>query len=92
MTDQYDGPLMAQQILRLQKECDALRLDAERYRYLRIRCYRYAWPNDEHGRTMHLSFTVSGIWPDNHDPQMLDGNVAAAAMLLDGCIDAARKG
>ena len=29
MSDQYDGPLMAQQILRLQKECGALKAERD---------------------------------------------------------------
>ena len=64
----------------LRAERDALLADAERYRYLRIHCYRYKWPNNEHDRAMHLSFTVSGIWANNHDPEVLDG-----------CIDTARE-
>ena len=68
------------EIEQLKAERDALLADAERYRYLRIHCYRYRWPNNEHDRAMHLSFTVSGIWANNHDPEVLDG-----------CIDTARE-
>ena len=35
MSDQYDGPAMARQIIRLQAENEKLRADAERYRWLR---------------------------------------------------------
>jgi len=46
MSDQYDGPLMAQQILRLQAECAALKADAERYRHLCERVPDPAWLNN----------------------------------------------
>jgi hypothetical protein len=68
------------EIKRLEAERDALKADAERYRYLRKHCYKQKWPNSEFDRAMHLSFTVSGIWANNHDPEVLDG-----------CIDTARE-
>ena len=86
MSEQYDGNMMAQTIIRLRDqvaklkaERDAYKADAERYRYLRNNCYKQKWPNNEIDRAMHLSFTVSGIWSDNLDPAVLDG-----------CIDVAR--
>lgn len=71
---------LEQRFKEVEAERDALKADAERYRYLRIHCYRYKYPNNEHDRAMHLSFTVSGIWANNHDPEVLDG-----------CIDTARE-
>ena len=46
--------------------------DAERYQYLREYCYSVKYPNSEFDYAMHLSFTVSGIWADNTNPQVLD--------------------
>lgn len=54
-------------------ENEALRRDAERYRWLRTNCYSDKYPYSEFDSAMQLSFTVSGIWANNRDPAVLDG-------------------
>lgn len=46
--------------------------DAERYQYLRKYCYNLKYPYSDWDQSMHLSFTVSGVWADNMDPAVLD--------------------
>lgn len=57
---------------------DALRADAERYRWLRRHHYKHRSPNTEYDNSMLLSFHVSGVWSDNIDPRVLDGCIDAA--------------
>ena len=65
-------------------ERDALREDAERYRWLRLNRYKPRSVNDEVDNSMLLSFMVSGVWNDNRDPAVLDG-------CIDDAIAAAKK-
>lgn len=46
--------------------------DAERYQYLKDYCYKPKYPNSDLDHAMHLSFTVSGVWVDNMNPEVLD--------------------
>jgi hypothetical protein len=62
-----------QYIVELEKEIEALKADAERYRYLRKHCYKLKYPNSEIDRAMELKFVVSGVWSDNKNPEVLDG-------------------
>jgi hypothetical protein len=62
-----------QYIVELEKEIEALKADAERYRYLRNHCYKLKYPNSEIDRAMELKFVVSGVWSDNKKPEVLDG-------------------
>lgn len=70
-----------QRMERSEAERDALRADAERYRWLRQHHYKPRSANTEYDNSMMLSFHVSGVWSDNMNPRVLDG-----------CIDAAMRG
>ena len=79
MSDQYDGPAMAQKIIRLQEEVTKLRADAERYRYLRNRDAAYV---------LKTTGPAAGCWID------CDGEDGGLCLLTgedaDAAIDAAR--
>ena len=56
----------------LEDAVDNMVADAQRYRYLRNHCYQLRNPKSEFDLTMELKFTVSGIWSDNQNPEVLD--------------------
>ena len=69
-----DHQLNAANMLRQQaKEIKKLKVDAERYKYLRNHCYKLKYPNSDIDRAMELNFVVSGVWADNKNPEVLDG-------------------
>lgn len=67
-----------ERIEQLEAERDELKADALRYRWLRNNKYTAKYPNSEFDYSMHLSFTVSGVWSDAADPAVLDAQIDAA--------------
>ena len=70
--------LLSNKIEQLEAEHDDLKADALRYRWLRNNKYTAKYPNSEFDYSMHLNFTVSGVWSDAADSAVLDAQIDAA--------------
>ena len=71
-------PAVGEYIAQIEKELAKAQKDAERYRWLRNNKYTAKYPHSEFDYSMHLSFTVSGVWVDAADPRVLDAQIDAA--------------